>query len=139
MAGCLQPDGLPAAGGAYALLIRLDRPLVLDIGAFAGAVLRRGLYAYCGSAYGPGGLRARVARHMRPGKTPHWHVDCLTAAGMVEDCAIRVGGRECDLVDDLAASGGRIVLPGFGSSDCRRCAAHLLAVTDGEALAVLGR
>lgn len=126
MGGPPQPDTIPAAGGAYVLLIRLDRPLPIEIKAFAGSVLPRGLYAYCGSAYGPGGLHARIARHMRPHKALRWHVDRLTAAGRIEDVAIRIGGRECDLVEELMAKRGRVVLPGFGSSDCRRCAAHLL-------------
>lgn len=97
-----------------------------------------GLYAYCGSAYGPGGLRARIARHMKPDKTPRWHVDRLTAAGRIVRIAAHEGGWECDLVDRLRAAGGRTPLRGFGSSDCRRCRAHLLALEDGCSLSRLG-
>ncbi|MGE5612498.1 MAG: DUF123 domain-containing protein, partial [Bacillota bacterium] len=66
------PATIPATPGAYVLVIRLDR---------AAAGLPAGRYLYCGSARGPGGLRARVGRHMRKGKVVRWHVDRLTEAG----------------------------------------------------------
>lgn len=117
---------LPCQGGAYALLIRLNEPLQLDIPRFRGHSLAPGLYAYCGSAYGPGGIRARVSRHLRTGKSTRWHIDRLTAAGKIQQIAIRPGGQECALVGKILASGGTVALPGFGSSDCRQCPAHLL-------------
>jgi len=42
------------------------------------------------------------------------------------------GGRECRLVADLLASGATIPLPGFGSSDCRGCQAHLVRLAAGN-------
>jgi Uri superfamily endonuclease len=123
---------LPRAHGAYVLLIRLEGRLSLDMPAFDGKSLSPGLYAYCGSAYGPGGIRARVSRHLRAGKPLRWHVDRLTAAGRTERIGVRVGGRECDLVGELLAGGGLAVLPGFGSSDCRTCPAHLLRLPEGK-------
>jgi len=108
-------------------LIRLDARLV---------VARRGLehsftpgwYAYAGSANGPGGLRARLARHFRQDKKQHWHVDPLTmAAARIAAFAV-TGGVECELADRLSASGEfRHVGGHFGSSDCRSCPSHLLA------------
>lgn len=119
---------IPAVQGAYVLGIRLDSALCLDIGAFRGRMLHAGHYAYCGSAYGPGGLRARVGRHLRQDKTPRWHVDRLTATGTVENVHVVVGGRECGLVDILRAHGATAPIKGFGSSDCRQCEAHLLSL-----------
>lgn len=124
----LAATDLPSDAGAYVLLIRLGEPLFLDIPAFSGKILRPGLYAYCGSAYGPGGIRARVSRHLRTDKSLRWHVDRLTAAGGTIRVGIRPNGRECDLVREILAEGGSIPLPSFGSSDCSRCPAHLLAV-----------
>lgn len=123
---------LPAAAGAYVLLIRLEAPLSLDMPAFRGKSLVPGLYAYCGSAYGPGGLRARVSRHLCAAKPMRWHVDRLTAVGRIERVDMRIGGRECDLAGELLTAGGSAVLPGFGSSDCRACPAHLLRLPEGE-------
>lgn len=128
------PPALPGAPGAYVLVIDLDRALRLDIARLAPAVLPPGRYAYCGSAHGPGGLRARVARHRRAGKAAHWHVDRLTAAGRIVAVHAIERGRECDLVARLLEAPGAVVpVRGFGSSDCRRCPAHLVALPEGPA------
>jgi Uri superfamily endonuclease len=114
---------LPAEPGAYVLLIRLE---------LAAAGLPPGRYLYCGSARGPGGLRARLGRHLRRGKSIRWHVDRLTEAGEALGAWVFPGGDECALVAAL----GHLPVPirGFGSSDCRRCAAHLLAWPVGVAI-----
>jgi histidyl-tRNA synthetase len=113
--------------GAYILAIAIDRPLTLAAGRFAGAQLSPGWYLYAGSAKGPGGIRARVARHMRADKRPHWHIDHVTP------CAQRLlavgfsAGHECDLVEKLrAVPSFTVPIPGFGSSDCASCASHFL-------------
>ncbi len=122
----------PTAPGAYALVIRLERNFSDEVGAFGQVDLAAGHYLYLGSARGPGGLAARLRRHLRAGKKRHWHVDALTAAGTVEAVLVVPGGSECDLVAwALDWPGIHIPRPGFGSSDCRRCMAHLLAVTGG--------
>lgn len=131
-------DGVLAAAaelagrkGAYLLVLALDRRLDLAIGG-RPASLAPGLYAYCGSAYGPGGLAARLSRHLRPGKKPHWHIDRLTAAGSIAAAYAQPTGRECDLVAALCRlTGATIPLPGFGSSDCRVCPSHLLRLPAG--------
>ncbi len=56
--------------GAYLLLIDLAAPLALAIPRLGVATLAPGRYVYGGSAYGPGGLRARIGRHLRADKTP---------------------------------------------------------------------
>ena len=114
---------MPCVAGAYVLVIELAEPLVVCIGGKA-APLPAGRYLYCGSAKGPGGIRARVARHMRTGKSMRWHVDQLTRAGCVLGAWAFPGGHECDLVDALSHL--PTALDGFGSSDCRRCRSHLL-------------
>ncbi|PTW58762.1 Uri superfamily endonuclease [Breoghania corrubedonensis] len=117
---------LPDGPGSYVLLIRLPRRLPLDMPRLGNPVLSRGWYAYCGSAHGPGGIRARVSRHMRREKTLRWHVDRLTiAAGEVRAAAFADRG-ECDLVATLMQAGFTVPVSGFGSTDCRVCPAHLL-------------
>jgi len=123
------PEALPTAGGAYALCLTLAQPVRLSITRLGRPLLQAGTYVYCGSAYGPGGLRARLARHLRRDKRPHWHVDHLLAAATVVDVVAVPGGNECELVAQIAAlPGSAFPVPGFGSSDCRRCRAHLLKV-----------
>ena len=87
-------------------------------------MLRAGYYFYAGSACGPGGLKARVARHMRRPKLNHWHVDQISAVAEVVGAFIWPGGNEGALAE-LSAKFGTAVA-GFGSSDCRRCNSHLL-------------
>ncbi|MGD9657076.1 MAG: DUF123 domain-containing protein [Methylocystis sp.] len=131
MVFCVCATDSPAAPGAYALWLRLASPLDVRVGKIS-ARLPVGDYLYCGSAKGPGGLRARFARHMRKNKRAHWHVDQLTLAGEILGAFIVEGGDECAL--NAALGGLPIPLPGFGSSDCRRCAAHLRLWPKGAAL-----
>jgi len=122
---------LPATPGAYALALRLDAPLDVRVGKNL-ATLAAGNYLYCGSARGSGGLRARLARHMRPQKRTHWHIDQLTAGASLLGAFIVEGGDECAL--NAALADLPIPVAGFGSSDCRRCAAHLRFWPEGGAL-----
>ncbi|MBT3330864.1 MAG: GIY-YIG nuclease family protein [Rhodospirillaceae bacterium] len=127
---------LPGSLGAYALLIQLPRSLTLPIPRLQSPTLAPGLYVYCGSARGPGGLAARVGRHLRAEKPIRWHVDHLTTggenAGRVLDVLCLPDGDECELVGQLGAmSGVAVPVPGFGSSDCRQCRSHLLSVPTG--------
>jgi Uri superfamily endonuclease len=116
----------PNEAGAYALALRLDGPVAINQGGDTHCLVP-GWFVYLGSARGPGGLRARIRRHFRRDKPVHWHVDQLTSEP-AEIAALAVpGGAECDLVARLLACGRfRVAAPGFGSSDCRRCASHLL-------------
>lgn len=104
---------------------------MLPIPRLNNPVLDPGFYVYAGSAFGPGGIRARVGRHLRADKKPHWHIDFLSAQAVCVDVNTYPGGRECDLVAALLAEGATVPVTGFGSSDCRDCAAHLVRLADG--------
>jgi Uri superfamily endonuclease len=116
---------------------------------FGSVTLTAGLYVYVGSAHGPGGLRARVGRHLREAKPRHWHIDYLTAALPVAHVVASetTASLECVWVKRLSAlAGASVPIPGFGSSDCRNhCPAHLirlpnsLAVTAIEAILLVER
>lgn len=114
---------VPSLPGAYVLVVQTSKPLKVAIAGNPTKRLDAGRYLYCGSAWGPGGLKARVARHMRRGKAIRWHVDRLTEAGTVVGSWIFPGGDECHLAAALA----RLPVPikGFGSSDCASCRSHL--------------
>lgn len=115
-----------AAPGAYALILHLAVPVRFSRTGMASASLS-GWYVYAGSARGSGGIRARLQRHFRPGKTVHWHVDELTNAADRLLALAYPQGAECDIVDRLLRSSlFQPALRRFGSSDCKRCPAHLL-------------
>ena len=116
--------GLPVGPGAYVLLIQLFDIVPIKLVRQPEVTLHPGHYLYCGSARGPGGIKARVGRHMQKDKNIRWHVDRLTAKGAVLGAWVFPGGDECDLVAMLA--GMPVPIPGFGSSDCEICSSHLM-------------
>ncbi len=112
--------------GSYLLFIALDGPVRLKVGALGEQDFPAGTYIYCGSALN--GLHARVARHLRPERKAHWHVDHLLAQGQpVGALLVYSEARlECRLAEKLSRlEGVRRHVPGFGASDCR-CPGHLL-------------
>jgi Uri superfamily endonuclease len=117
----------PAANkGAYVLLFKLDLALEVTLRT-RRVVLEPGTYGYCGSAMGPGGLDARIKRHLRRDKKVHWHVDQVTTQVPVSRAGTTSRLSECDLVKRvLQSSASTIPVPGFGSSDCKVCASHFL-------------
>jgi Uri superfamily endonuclease len=134
LAGCLedaQPtsrfEDLTPAPGAYLLVVALSQALALPRPTLKSARFEPGVYLYAGSALGPGGIRARILRHARKNKRRHWHIDHLTEAGTLTAAFALPGMGECEIVGSLLALPGVTVpVPGFGSSDCRACPAHLL-------------
>ena len=129
--------------GTYVLALWLDRPRRIAVGRLGEFAFPAGWVFYVGSALGPGGLAARLARHRRrfaSGKRPHWHVDYVReqavwggawarpSGGRLEHGGARPSGQrlECDWAAALGQRpGARIVVPGFGASDCR-CPGHLV-------------
>ncbi len=121
---------LPHIKGAYVLAVRLDQTVHIDTPIAVAGQLTPGWYLYLGSAWGSGGIRARVGRHFRHRKKKHWHIDQLTAASVDIVALAVVNGHECELVAKLLQSRHfNVALTGFGSTDCRRCESHLLAST----------
>ncbi|MDP2659707.1 MAG: GIY-YIG nuclease family protein [Dehalococcoidia bacterium] len=113
-------------GGAYALLLHLDRQTHLDVGRLGRFAFPSGYYLYLGSALG--GLKARLSRHLRRPKTLRWHIDYLTAHAEVVEIWWHSDRekRECAWAAlTLKLPGANVPVPRFGSSDCR-CPSHLV-------------
>jgi Uri superfamily endonuclease len=106
----------------YQLTIHVPARLRLRVGRLGLFDFPPGNYVYTGSARR--NIEARVARHRRKEKTLRWHIDYLLAAPGVEVVATRLATHaECALNQ---ATPGRVVVPGFGASDCRAgCGSHL--------------
>lgn len=119
---------LRAASGTYVLWLSVPVPQTVTVGRLGAMTVRRGAYAYVGSAFGPGGVRARVRRHRAGTTAPHWHIDYLRPAGRMDQVwhTYDPERRECTWAQALRAlPGARTPADGFGASDCR-CTAHLV-------------
>jgi Uri superfamily endonuclease len=129
-----------AEPGTYALLLKLDRQERITVGKLGTFDFPVGYYLYVGSALGPGGLQARLARHRRDsesssqlnsdqtGKKLHWHIDyLLQRTQLIEVWSVASEERlECKWGKVARRlSGAQVPVRGFGSSDCR-CPAHLI-------------
>jgi Uri superfamily endonuclease len=116
----------PNEVGAYAVLLRLPKSFRFERPRFSHD-FSTGWYVYAGSAYGPGGIRARLCRHFKKNKKPHWHVDHLTALAEDMHAIAVLAGSECEIAAKLAGTRAfKPVADGFGSSDCKICRSHLL-------------
>jgi Uri superfamily endonuclease len=106
----------------YQLHIRLSQPVRLQIGRLGEFDFPAGVYVYTGSA--KRNFEARIARHMRRDKALRWHIDYLL--NTVEAWVTRVVRTERDECTLNQATRGVVLVPGFGSSDCRNgCGSHL--------------
>ncbi len=122
--------------GTYALVLRSDTSVRVPVGRWGRLDVHPGYYMYVGSAFGPGGLLARVSRHCRKTKAKHWHIDylreyvCITAV-WYSQAQVRIEHRWARALVELVQ-----VEPimGFGSSDCN-CASHLFFASQEPALA----
>ena len=123
--------------GTYTLLVELDRPATVEVGALGEHAFDRGWYAYTGSAFGPGGF-ARVERHreLAAGERDarHWHVDHLLGH---PDAAVRevVRSPDADVECAVARRLPEGPVPGFGASDCD-CPSHLSVLGRDESAAI---
>ena len=119
----LMSSSLPR-GGTYTLLLWLPDMQRLQIGRLGCFDFPSGYYTYTGSA--KRGLAHRLHRHIHGASKLHWHIDYLRPHIRVLDWHTYAEGvqPECQLNQLLMAT-GEVVVPRFGSSDCR-CSSHLL-------------
>ena len=107
----------------YCLLLHKPEAGRIAVGRLGVIYFPGGYYIYTGSAVR--GLKARIERHKRRRKKPHWHIDYLRRSSQIVEVAVYAGPSECGLNAEVSAmKGARVVAAGFGSSDCR-CETHL--------------
>lgn len=110
--------------GTYALIIALENETNIAVGKLGRFTFPSGYYIYVGSARG--GISQRVRRHLRQEKRLRWHIDYLLEHAKVVEVWYTENSHEC--LWAYAAKEmpqGRILVQGFGSSDCR-CPSHLI-------------
>ena len=112
--------------GTYAILLKNVSHRNIRVFGVKTLCFNKGYYLYIGSAFGPGGLRARIGRHCRRQKVKRWHIDYLREAADISRIWLEASeaGREHDWAKALYGAEGFEPITGFGCSDCR-CRAHL--------------
>ncbi|MGD8430248.1 MAG: GIY-YIG nuclease family protein [Ectothiorhodospiraceae bacterium] len=122
----------PAEKGDYLIVFDCPEAVAVQVGRAGEVHLSPGRYAYSGSARGPGGIRARLGRHLRGGTRRHWHIDYLRAHLRPIMAGFVVGRerRECAWARRLRTAGASPVIAGLGATDCR-CEGHFLALQRG--------
>lgn len=120
------PEGLKS--GTYILIFELARSRKIRIGKLGIYPFPTGFFAYVGSAFGPGGLSARLRHHFKIAHKPHWHVDYFRKYADIKE----VWGVEDTIRHEhiwasllMLMENATILIPGFGSSDCK-CESHLV-------------
>jgi Uri superfamily endonuclease len=116
--------------GSYVLILRLTSAQILQVGKLGPLHFQPGYYAYTGSAFGPGGLGARLKHHLSPLKPNarlHWHIDYFRQAAAPAGIWINEGQRFrehifASILRKMTDDGPS--LKGFGCSDCS-CPSHL--------------
>ena len=120
-------DEISRDTGTYIVILRSNENRPVLIGACGLLQLQTGYYLYAGSALGPGGLRARVGRHLAGTGRPRWHIDFLRQVTFPHGAWLHIGPdrQEHNWADALAYMPDvEATTPGLGASDCS-CATHL--------------
>lgn len=132
---------VPARSGSYVLLMLANRRLSITVGALGRLRVEPGVYLYVGSAFGSGGLRARLSRHLGPVGCRHWHVDYLRGRAPPVEAWFQQQLSPVEHAWAAALARGKgiqPVFPGFGASDCR-CETHLFYSPQLPSFAAFGR
>jgi Uri superfamily endonuclease len=123
----LKPEPLPSAPGTYLLVLHAEQAVQVRIGSLTQMEVLPGYYLYTGSAFGPGGLRARLGRHLGPPGVQRWHIDYLRCVARPVGAWYAPGPERWEHTWAQALSvhpSCQVALPRFGASDCR-CPTHL--------------
>jgi Uri superfamily endonuclease len=118
--------------GTYALVLHLEHREEIAVGKLGTFIFPAGYYLYVGSALGPGGLEARLARHRRRDKKLRWHIDYLLEHAQLVEVWSTASTTKLECLWAQAARklpGSEMPVPGFGSSDCR-CPSHLIYLAE---------
>jgi Uri superfamily endonuclease len=113
---------LPEEKGTYILIVSVSQMKRIDVGRLGAFELVPGFYAYVGSAFGTGGLRARIGHHLESTTAPHWHIDYLLRAARPIEIWYTIAPRKLErrwaaLLEKTP--GFTVPIPRFGCSDFR--------------------
>lgn len=117
--------------GSYLLVFRLPETSIIFRG--EEARLGPGVCFYAGSAFGSGGLKSRIGRHIRSEKKVHWHIDLITERFRPVMILVNEGEKsfEHDYIKYLSECKDAVFpLRNFGNGDCNVCPSHLVCFSN---------
>ena len=114
---------LPEAKGTYVLIATVAQMKRLETARLGAYDIVPGFYAYVGSAFGAGGIRARLAHHLESTAAPHWHIDYLLGVAKPVEVWYTTANQKlehhwAELLEEALRF--RVPIPRFGSSDYHR-------------------
>ncbi|CCQ64296.1 GIY-YIG nuclease family protein [Crocosphaera watsonii] len=123
---------LPSQAGTYCLVFSCSISSSVTIGKLGTYQVKPGYYyCYIGSAFGKGGLKSRINRHLQINKRNHWHLDYLRPHFTPVEIYYSTDTIKLEciwaklLLEDKQS---HIPIKNFGSSDCH-CRTHLFYYT----------
>lgn len=106
----------------YQLFIHLKKDIEIAVGKFGKCKFEKGNYIYTGSA--KKNIDSRIARHKSKDKKLHWHIDYFLNNENTQITKVKKFQTEECILNQKTK--GRVVIKGFGSSDCKsKCGSHL--------------
>ena len=127
--------------GVYVLILYLPHRRTIRIGRLGEFNFSDGYYAYVGSAFGPGGLAARLGHHLRKCRKPRWHIDYLRRHAGISEIWVTAQHRELEhtwAAMLLKTAETQMPVSGFGSSDCS-CGTHLFYFSSSPSIHAFNR
>lgn len=115
-----EASAIEPSSGTYLLIMASTVQRQIVVGRLGRMEVVPGYYLYVGSAFGPGGIRARLSHHLRIAARPHWHIDYLRKVVPVKAvwCCYEERRSEHLWVELLESMPGlSIPIRGFGASD----------------------
>jgi len=119
-------DQIPSDKGVYVVFLRCDKRMDIRVGSLGIISVQEGIYAYVGSAFGGGGLKSRLSRHLKTAKKCRWHIDYIRRHMKAVSLWYTTESAEAEhrIAQTFMEMGAGIPMKGFGSSDCK-CITHL--------------
>ncbi len=119
---------MESKSGTYALVLVAETEFTIRVGRFGLLSGKPGYYIYVGSAFGPGGVKARVKHHKKVSSRPHWHIDYMRQILPLTELWYTYDNqkREHEWAHLISKTSNALLpFPRFGASDCS-CPAHLI-------------
>ncbi|NOZ52768.1 MAG: GIY-YIG nuclease family protein [Gammaproteobacteria bacterium] len=113
--------------GTYILILQALKRVRCEVGRLGVLDSPKGFYIYIGSAFGPGGVAARVKRHLNKRHRVHWHLDYLSPYVQAQECWYTFDAKKREhqwAHHFFNVFDSHLPLLGFGCSDCH-CQSHL--------------